>query len=167
MRVYGAQVAEVVIAPYGVEDVLTRGGNVLVVFKINQKLIFLRRQVDGFAVHTDLPAHLVDGQRTRLEYALIALMAALFNRAHARGKHDRRKWLGNIVICPQIKAKDFVIFLRACGQHHDGYFFVFGADMAQDAPAVIDRHHDIEDNQVDGVQALVDQLHCLSAVGCL
>ena len=164
MGIYRAQIAKIIISPHSIQDIFTGNRNVLIVFEVNEQFIFLRRQIDRLSGDTHLTANFIDRQLARLIHALAALMAALFNGAHPRRQHNRRKRLGDIIICTEVKAEHLVIFLRACRQHHNRYLRVFAADMAQNTPAIVHRHHHVQYNQVNGTQLLVNQLHSLPAV---
>ena len=73
------------------------------------------------------------------------------------------KRLDDVVIRAQLKTQHLVVGLALSGQHDDGGV-VLGAELAADLPAVHDRHHNVQQDQV-GMQFVKVGQGCFAVMG--
>ena len=116
-----------------------------------QKLKFLKGQRDAFAIGCDRVLVQVHAQSARFENSLcLGGRAAAEHRLDARDHLHHAEGLDQIVVRPEVKALDFVIFHAPCRRHNDGDLrrFRLGAQKAQKRYTVLPGQHHIQKHKL-------------------
>ena len=146
MGVDRACVAEIVIIPHIVQDLLAGKGHALILRKIGKKLEFLVAEFDGCAVDSHLMGGFVDPDTAYLQGVRGRRAAAAQDGLDAGDQNLGTEGLGNVFVNAEIKTLKLVALFAAGGKHDDGDFGML-ADGLNDLPAVHLRHHNIQDQK--------------------
>ena len=166
--VHGAVLAEVIVVPHLLQDLFAAEGDALVRCQEDQQVELLGRQAHFLARHADGVAGCVDGQVAESHGAVGSLApghGAVEHGPDAGHQLARGEGLDHIVVRAALQARQFIVFLAACGQDDDRRVDVAGAHLPQAGHAVHERHHHIQDHQI--VSAAAQQRKRRRAVACL
>ena len=167
MNVYRARVAEVIKAPYLVEQLVARENAVIVGCEEVEKLKFLGRNVNAFAAKLEFVFLTADLDIFKFDNFAVA--GSLAGRATAQNGFDARgqfldiKGFDHVVIGTKLKT-EYLIKGFAFGGNHDNGFGGNLADFTADLPTVKLGQHNIEEHQVRLL--LTECFNCRCAVIC-
>ena len=149
--VHGAVLAEVVVVPHLLQDLLPAQGDALVGGKEDQQVELLGGQAHFLAGDLDGVAGRVDGQLAESHGAVGGLGAghgAVEHCPDAGHQLPGGEGLDHIVVGTALEARQLVVLLAAGGQDDDGGVDATGAHLPQAGHAVHEGHHQIEDDQI-------------------
>src|SRR5439155_8615065 len=114
-----------VVSPDAFEQTIPRDDAVLVLHEVLEKLEFAPCQPDGRAI---------DGDRHGVEIGdeVLVAIAACGGRvgdrgrtpqygADAGGQLTEAEWFRDVVVGPELEARDAIVLARSCRQHDDGH----------------------------------------------
>ena len=165
MGVHGAILAEVVVVPHFLQDLLAAEGDALVGGEKDQQVKLLGRQADFLTGHPDGMAGRVDGQITEDHGpggVFRAGQGAVEHGAHPRHQFPGGEGLDHIIVGTALQPGQLVVFFAPGGQDDDGGVDAAAAHFPQAGHAVHERHHDVQNDQI--VSAAGQQRQCCRAV---
>ena len=148
MHIDRARVAEVVKAPDIVQELCAGKDPVRALGQEIQQLDLLGRRIDMLARDDEFVSLLIDDQVVKGQLAAVIGGQAAQHSAHARDHLAHFKRLYNVVVGAKFQA-GYLIHGLALGRNHDDrHVGARLADLADDLPAVHDRHHYIKQHHV-------------------
>ncbi len=143
--------AEVVVVPHLLQNLLTAQGYALVGRQKDQQIKFLGREADLLAAHLDCVACRIDGKLPEIHHACSALrvgQCAVEHRTHACHQLARREGLDDIVVRAALKAGELVVLLAAGSKNNDRGVYPPCAHLAQAGHPIHKGHHKIQNYKV-------------------
>jgi len=166
MGIHGAVLAKVVVVPHLLQDLFTAEGDALVGSKEHQQVELLGGQGHLLAGNAHRVAGRVDGQLTKGHG--VGGSGGLGHGAVQHGldagyQLTGREGLDNVVVGTALQTGQLVVFLAAGGQDDDRRVDVAGAHLPQAGHTVHERHHQVQNDQIEGSAGKLGQRSC--AVG--
>lgn len=164
----GAGLAVEVESPGFLQDLLAAEDESAVFSQGEEKVKFLGAQVEAAGVDAHFPSRGIDRQVTEMDRrsAIRFTFCTSQDRFNAGNQFTRVEWLGEVIICTEFKAKNFIDILITGREHEDGCFVVHGSDAAADFEAIQPGKHDIQYNK-SGMFACNHYQCCLTITGRL
>ena len=163
MGIHGAVLAKVVVVPHLLQDLFTAEGDALVGSKEHQQVELLGGQGHLLAGNAHRVAGRVDGQLTKGHG--VGGSGGLGHGAVQHGldagyQLTGREGLDNVVVGTALQAGQLVVFLAAGGQDDDRRVDVAGAHLPQAGHTVHERHHQVQNDQIEGSAGKLGQRSC-------
>ena len=166
MGIDGAVVAKEVVSPDVGKKLVSGQCDILILNQVEEKVVFLRGQVDPFTVYGNGAGGKVHFQSVELHYlgaVVLGTALPLQDRIHPSHQFLRAEWLDHIIVDAQLEAEQLVVFFPSGGEH-DYRDVLDLLNFLHRAESIQLRHHHIHDNQIVIVElAETDGTH---AVGC-
>jgi len=150
MYIDRARLAVEVEAPRFLQDLLAAEDESVVLGEGEEKVKFLRAQVDGPGREAHFPSGGIDQQVTNVDrFGRICIFsfAAPQDRFDARNEFTRVERLGQVIIRAEFEAENLVNIFVAGGEHENSGRILRSAQSAADLKTIQFREHDVQHDQ--------------------